>query len=173
MPASKTLKGVVTSSDRSKMPFDPVFSRILVAYDGSESSRNALEIAARMATMLRGELTILVVVPPEIFPTLPADTYSDVSMPTSADYFDRSMDIYKKALEEAEKYVADSCPQLNVETALKEGRPATVIVSEAERMNADLIVIANRGLGGITGWLLGSTSHYVVDHCTKPVLVVK
>ncbi|MHA2163880.1 MAG: universal stress protein [Candidatus Thorarchaeota archaeon] len=29
------------------------------------------------------------------------------------------------------------------------------------------------GLGGITGWILGSTSRKVVDQCTKPVFVVK
>jgi len=38
---------------------------------------------------------------------------------------------------------------------------------------ADLIVLGNRGKGGIATWLLGSVSRQVTDSCTTPVLVVK
>jgi len=54
-----------------------------------------------------------------------------------------------------------------------EGRPSATIVDEAEKNEMDLIVIGSRGLGGITGWILGSTSRRIVESCTKPVLVVK
>jgi nucleotide-binding universal stress UspA family protein len=33
--------------------------------------------------------------------------------------------------------------------------------------------MGSRGVGGITGWILGSTSRRVVDSCTKPILIVK
>ena len=43
--------------------FDPVFSKVLVAYDGSEPSKRALDHGAKMAAMFEGELAILTVVP--------------------------------------------------------------------------------------------------------------
>ncbi len=50
---------------------------------------------------------------------------------------------------------------------------SSTIVNAAEEYDADLIVIGSRGIGGITGWILGSTSRNVVESCTKPILVVK
>ena len=43
--------------------FDPLFSRILVAYDGSEPSQRALDLAAKTAAVFKGELVVLTVVP--------------------------------------------------------------------------------------------------------------
>jgi nucleotide-binding universal stress UspA family protein len=154
--------------------FDPVFSRILVAYDGSEPAKNALEIAARMATIFKGEVVVLTVVPPETYPLFPAEGYSGVPIASGQyDYLDRIKELYQKALDEAETHVKDTYPGLKLEKVLREGRPSALIVEEAEKKGADLIVMGNRGLGGISGWILGSTSRRVVDHCTKPVLVVK
>ncbi|MDP2901210.1 MAG: universal stress protein, partial [Candidatus Bathyarchaeota archaeon] len=59
------------------------------------------------------------------------------------------------------------------EAILQEGRPSALIVGEADRLGVSLIVMGSRGLGGITGWILGSTSRQVVDQCTKAILIVK
>lgn len=47
------------------------------------------------------------------------------------------------------------------------------ILTVAEELNADLIVIGSRGLGSVKGLVLGSASQYVLQHATRPVLVVK
>ena len=47
------------------------------------------------------------------------------------------------------------------------------IVEQAEKDDVDIIVMGSRGIGGYTGWILGSTSRRVVDSCTKPILIVK
>jgi len=153
--------------------FDPVFSRLMIAYDGSEPSKHALEIAAKMATMFRGELIILTVVPPETIPVIPGDAYSGVPVQSHYDFLDHVAELYKKALDEAEKQIKGLYPDLKVEAVMTEGRPSKVIADEAENRKVDLIVVGNRGLGGISGWILGSTSRRVVDLCTKPILVVK
>lgn len=82
-------------------------------------------------------------------------------------------DFHRKVLAEAETKIRDDHPDLNVATRLEEGRPSAIIVDAAQEEDVDLIVIGSRGMGGITGWVLGSTSRGVVDACTKPVLVVK
>ena len=157
----------------TQMPFDPVYSRILVAYDSSDQAKNALSVAARMALMFKGELIILAVVPPPSYPSIPSDAYSGAISSDTFDYNEKSVELYKKSLEEAAKYIEERFPHLKFETVLKEGRPSAIIVKEAENKAANLIVIGNRGLGGISGWILGSTSRQVVDRCTKPVLIVK
>jgi len=60
-----------------------------------------------------------------------------------------------------------------VETAVLEGRPATVITDEAERIGADLIVVGSRGHGAIESMLLGSTTAEILDGARAPVLVAR
>lgn len=62
---------------------------------------------------------------------------------------------------------------LEVETVVAEGYAATVIVEEAERHDADLIVIGTRGLSGLKHMLLGSIAERVVQKARCPVLTVK
>jgi nucleotide-binding universal stress UspA family protein len=90
-----------------------------------------------------------------------------------SDYQERMKRVYGKSLEEAEQDIKNHYPDLHVETILMEGKPSATIVEEAESTDMDLIVIGSRGLGGITGWILGSTSRNIVESCTKPILIVK
>jgi nucleotide-binding universal stress UspA family protein len=62
---------------------------------------------------------------------------------------------------------------IEVETVVREGYPATVILEEAEERNADLIVIGTRGLSGLKHLLLGSIAERVVQKASCPVLTVK
>lgn len=64
-------------------------------------------------------------------------------------------------------------PDLAVEGIVTEGRAASVIVDEATRLRAELIVVGSRGRGPIASMLLGSVSAEVVDHAPCPVLVVR
>ena len=52
------------------------------------------------------------------------------------------------------------------------GDPVLEVPAYAERMQADLIVIGSRGLGGVTGALRGSVSKGILKHAERPVLVV-
>ena len=152
-----------------------MYKKILVAFDGSEPSRNALDHAVSIAVMWKAELTILSVVPQVMMPVFPDGGLgaAPIAATHMTDYQDRMREIYAKSLREVEDDVKEAFPDLKVSSRLLEGRPSSTIVEEAEKDGADLIVIGSRGLGGITGWILGSTSRRVVESCTKPVLVVK
>ena len=156
------------------MTLDPVFSSILVAYDGSEPSKHALHIAARMVKMFRGELIIITVVPTVNIPLFSEYGYmTSTATASQLDYLDRIKESYQQSLGEAEKSIENIYPGIKVEAVLKEGRPSTLIVEEADNRNVALIVMGSRGLGGISGLVLGSTSQKVADRCTKPILIVK
>ena len=62
---------------------------------------------------------------------------------------------------------------IEVNTMLKEGHPAKTICEVASTEGFDLIVIGNRGRGGLWGVFLGSVSNAVVQNCKTKVLVVK
>jgi len=81
--------------------------------------------------------------------------------------------IYHNILIDAEAGLRSKYPDLNVSTILREGHPSTTTVDSAENDGFDLIVIGSHGIRGIKSWMLRSTSHRVVDYCTKPILIVK
>lgn len=153
-----------------------MYKKILVAFDGSEASKHALDHAISVADLTKAEVHIVSVVPRVMMPVFPDEGFG--SAPVTAaqdmgDYQERMRDVYGKSLEEAEMDIKSHYPDLKIASHLLEGRPSSVIVEQAESKDMDLIVIGSRGLGGITGWILGSTSRRIVESCTKPVLVVK
>jgi len=153
-----------------------MYRKILVAFDGSEPSKHALDHAVSISDKWKSELVILSVVaramkkefPDEGFGAAPITAAQDMS-----EYQEKMKEIYAGSLREAEADIEEAFPDLVVATKLMEGRPSAIIVEEAEEETIDLIVIGSRGIGGITGWILGSTSRRVVESCTKPILVVK
>ena len=153
--------------------FDPLFSRILVAFDGSEPSKRALDLAAKTAAMFKGELIILTVVPRVMLPIFAEEGIGSLRTADIQSYQSNTQELYRMSLEKAKAEVEARYPHLKFEALLLEGRPSATIVEEAEKRDVDLIIIGSRGLGGITGWILGSTSHNVADQCTKPILIVK
>ena len=153
-----------------------MYKKILVPLDGSEPSNNALEHAIGIAEKFGADLTLLAVVPRVMIPVFPDEGFGAAPISAAKDmaqYQDRMKDIYQNVLTDAEDKIRTEHPELKTETILREGRPSATIVEVAERDGVDLIVIGSSGIGGITGWILGSTSRRVVDSCTKPILIVK
>ena len=144
-----------------------MITKILVAVDGSESSKNALEQALEHSAKWNAELLVVSVVPP----------ISSVTYMGQHEYITHYREFLresqKKVLNEVSSIVNNNYPDMKFETRLEEGRPSDVIVDLARNEDVDLIVMGSRGMGGIRGLVLGSTSRSVVNSCTKPILIVK
>jgi nucleotide-binding universal stress UspA family protein len=149
--------------------------KILIAYDGSESSKHALNQGVSLAKLTDSDVTILSVIPRITMPLLPAEGagVSPASIAQTSEFQQEMKKFYAESLEKAAEDVEEKYPNIDVVTKLMEGRPSSIIVEISEEGNYDLIVIGSRGLGGISGLILGSTSRRVVETCTIPVLVVK
>jgi nucleotide-binding universal stress UspA family protein len=145
-----------------------MFRKILVTIDGSEPANHALGFGADLAERDRAELVVLTVIP-----TVPLFVTEDDEL----SYYPRLLDdmekFHEKLLVEAAQVLQGDHRGLKVSTILRKGNPAMNIVEAAKEEEVDLIVIGNRGTGGIISWMLGSTSRSVAESCTVPVLIVK
>lgn len=64
-------------------------------------------------------------------------------------------------------------PDLSVDAEVRPGEPARVIVAEAERWGADLVVVGAHGMGRAERVLLGSVSRQVASKAKCSVEIVR
>ncbi len=76
-------------------------------------------------------------------------------------------------LNDAVRAIQQASPGLRVLSKLLEGSAKEVIVTEAERWEADLVVVGSHGYGAIRRFLLGSVSLSVALHAPCSVLIVR
>ncbi len=77
------------------------------------------------------------------------------------------------AVEHAATILRKVHPNLSFSTAVMEGSPKVVILEEAEKFGADLIVVGSHGHGVVAGFLLGSVSQAVALHAKCSVEIVR
>ncbi|MGO4887701.1 universal stress protein [Anaerobacillus sp. MEB173] len=140
------------------------YSRILVAYDGSELSKKALEMTKKLANQdEKIEIHVVSVV-------TPINAGAEFGIP----YEHIRIEQQKKVQELLDdvKVSLEDLPNKK-EIVMLKGRPAEMIVDYAKNRNTDLLVIGSRGLSTFKEIILGSVSHNVVQHAPCPVLVAK
>ena len=143
------------------------YRTIVVGTDGSESSYRAVEKAAALA----GDSEARLVIACAYYPADPKDTAHAADV-LGADAYQvtgsaPSNEILRTAREKA--IVAGA---KNVVERAVVGAPVESLLALVEELEADLIVIGNRGLNTITGRLLGSVPSDVARNSTSDVLIV-
>jgi nucleotide-binding universal stress UspA family protein len=149
-----------------------MFSNILVAVDGSDHAMRAVEIASDLAEKYGAQLHLLSVFRPT---RMQESTHSLVRTSRSLEpqhSDDELQQIAEELLQTAEAEARKhEIPEIR--SQVKRGHPARTIVSTAEELGIDLIVLGSRGLGDVTGLLLGSVSHKVASLAKCNVITVK
>lgn len=142
-------------------------STIVVPTDFSSDAELAIHASRRLLEPLE-ENTRLVLV--HAF-NLPVEYTAYGPIPTSVSYLE---DTGLEAQEHLDRLAAELRGEgLTVETVAREGYPPEVIVSEAERIGADLIAMGTHGRSGLAHLLLGSTAERVVQKAPCPVMTVR
>src|SRR5437899_2234540 len=157
----------------------PVFKKILLALDGSESSQRAAQAALELAEKLKAELIVLhAISPPTSYYHSTIASPTGMSLPAPSQH---EIDAYYAyARKVALSVVGDTKSKAErhgivVKTEIPEAVSSVVetIINHAVKENVDLIVVGTRGLGGFKKMLLGSVSSGTVSHAHCPVLVVR
>jgi nucleotide-binding universal stress UspA family protein len=144
--------------------------RLLVAYDGSEASTKAIDMAVQCST-LDDELVLLTVIPA----ALVESTFTNMLLPT----IDLSTVVTpgtfkEKAMENLGKLAKDLEGKIGkVDVAVEAGDPADEILLVAKKYDSDIILIGYKGYGKEGRFLLGSVTDKVVRHASRSVLVVR
>jgi nucleotide-binding universal stress UspA family protein len=131
--------------------------RILIAYDGGEPARKALDAAADLAKRYGAEIGVISVIP----------------MHTAAvgvePWDDRAE--HERELLEAQRILREQ----GIEPELIEpyGDPAWTIEKVAEERGYDTIVVGSRGLGAVSRFFQGSVSGHVASHARATVIVAR
>jgi nucleotide-binding universal stress UspA family protein len=169
-----------------------MFQNILVATDGSDNAKRATEVGAKLSSACGARLSIVHVAPTylalgdiEQTKGLPQEVrdeikkirdamggieisaFAPVPAPQSAIEF-----LGNAVLDRADN-VARENGMTNISRVLAYGNAAEQIVAEAEKEKADLIVIGTRGLSDLSGLVMGSVSHKVIQLAKCPCVTVK
>ncbi len=144
--------------------------KMLVAYDGSDASKKAIEMVKK-CTNREDEITLLTVVPAE----LAESSFTKMLLPTiDLSNIVKSGSFKDKATESLNKLVKEL--QFDVEkvrVVVEDGDPADEILISAKKADADIIVLGYKGYGKEGRFLLGSVTDKVVRHASVSVLVVR
>jgi nucleotide-binding universal stress UspA family protein len=133
--------------------------KILVGFDGSEGSEEALNRAMTLIDEY-GELILLAVIP----------------SPADKAFVDNEM--YHKIKKKADSLLSNVITDIGyheftIKKMVEEGDPAAIIIDVANKLNVDLIVLGSKGTSELGQYLIGSVANKVVQYAHKPVMVVR
>lgn len=149
-----------------------MYSRIIVAIDGSDLSTKALDHAFVLASRLGAEVTAVTVTDPsEII--APGSEIMMVDTSGIIGELDKAKAESSRGILEAAKRRADAVG-VALSTRHVPNLPAAEgITASAKEIGADLIVMGSHGRRGLGRLLLGSQAAEVLAHAQIPVLIIK
>jgi nucleotide-binding universal stress UspA family protein len=145
-----------------------MFERIVVGTDGSPTATEAVRHAIELAKMAGGQLGIVAA-----FEPVPQSRQREEQgqVPGDVQYAVGPREDVNVTLEAA----IGMAKQEGVEATPypREGDPADAILDVAEEINADLVVVGNKGMTGAKRFLLGSVPNKVSHHAPSGVYIVR
>jgi nucleotide-binding universal stress UspA family protein len=142
---------------------ETIFSKILIAIDGSDASMDAADYAISISKQHNAELYALHVIRADVDLFGPHET---------SEFMTEMRNEGKKYMDKVRLKANEKNIQIKTEF-ISSTNIAGGIVDYAEENNIDLIVIGTRGLSGFKKLLLGSVATNVVTYAHCPVMVVK
>jgi nucleotide-binding universal stress UspA family protein len=131
--------------------------KILVAYDGGQPGRKALDTGIDLAKRYGAELGVVSVVPIHAG-RAPMDPWDD-------------REVHEQELGEAKTIV--QAAGLEARYLEEFGAVGPTIEAVAREGGYDTVVVGSRGLGAVSRFLQGSVSEHVVTHADATVVVAR
>lgn len=134
--------------------------QIIVGFLDVDTARQATREAARMAVALGAHLHVV---------TALEDPSIEVIEAGGEEFV---VDDYRSAEQSIHRFMDELDTKPDFSIAVRKAKPADVLIEEAERLEADLIVVGNVRMQG-PGRILGSVGSKVTHHAPCNVLIVK
>ena len=144
---------------------------ILIAYDGSDDAKSAIE---QVAHLMPGQPAVVVTVwEPyvQILTRYPASG-ALLAGEDSTRIDDASQADAEQTADEGAALARSHGLEASGHAVARQESVAATLLSEADRVNASAIVSGTRGLGGLGSLLLGSVSHALLQHADRAVIIV-
>ena len=141
----------------------PTFETVLVATDGSESVERAVEVALDFAARFEADVETLYVLDEAELNGSPDRVHDDLRHALQEAGGEALVEVRRRA----------AAHDVEVTTAVREGRPADEILAHARDVDADVVATGTRGRHGENRLLVGSVAERVVRSCPVPVLTVR
>ena len=140
-----------------------MYKKILVAYDGSEGAKIALNNSLVMAKALKAKLIALWI---GGFRAYYHETVAEVDEET------RAIDSFSDKLRRELKCISKK-EDIEIEYAHLQGNPAKLIVEYAEKNHVELIIMGCKGHSGLWGNDLGHVTDKVSENAKCNVLIAR
>ncbi|PAA65079.1 hypothetical protein BOX15_Mlig027821g1 [Macrostomum lignano] len=145
---------------------------ILIAMDGSEHSDRALEWYASNLKTPQDQLVFVTVVEPKVA------RGSSLTAADAPKHVSEQVGNAVRVSQDVQQRTEAKCRSLGLPSdgirfvEKISSTPGAAIVDAANDVEADLVVMGNRGLGTLRRTFLGSVSDYVLHHAHRPVAVI-
>lgn len=137
---------------------------VVVAVDGSEAANNAVRWAANAAMKRDIPLRLATSY------TMPQYLYAEGMVPPEELFADLQAEAMEK-IEAAREIAHEVAPDILIGHTIAEGSPIDMLLEMSR--DVTMLVLGSRGLGGLSGMVMGSVSAAVVSHAHCPVVVVR
>lgn len=143
--------------------------KVLIAIDGSEHSETTIRKFLNHSWPRKTEVRVISVAHPTPLLTDPIMVLTATHMESLKEERERASRDVAKTVDE----ITRQASELQVSSGVLEGSPKKVIVEEAGRWGADLVIIGSHGHGSAQRLLLGSVAQAVAFHAPCSVEIVR
>ena len=153
-----------------------MFTKILVALDGSELAERALPIAQNLSLLSGASIHLIQVISRQ--PEAEVARGVGAGSPTIPELErDLARRLVETRITRGKDYLEQVAGQIKhasvqIDTAVLERAADEKIVEYSRQNGMDLVVISSHGYGGVKRLFLGSVTDRVIRSCSVPVLVV-
>lgn len=146
---------------------------MLIAFDGSERARRALESAAQY--LRPGAVELITAWEPVTRQTARALGRTGLPQTTvelEYDDHDAAHTHARQALEEGVELATDLGLKARAHLVETSGTTGQAIIDAAKELDVDVIVVGTRALSGVRGWFSTSTAEHILHNAGLPVFIV-